>query len=56
MNVRFAVQEMNVPMSQYIEWPMTLFNSAAAIGEMTSWHIKSKLFNFSVWFLYAIIL
>lgn len=25
MNVCFAVQEMNVPMSQYIEWPITLF-------------------------------
>lgn len=24
MNVCFAVQEMNVPMSQYIEWPITL--------------------------------
>lgn len=25
MNVCFAVQEMNVPMSQYIEWPITMF-------------------------------
>lgn len=25
MNVCFAVQEMNVPMSQYIEWPVTSF-------------------------------
>ncbi len=25
MNVCFAVQEMNVPMSQYIEWPITSF-------------------------------
>lgn len=28
--------------------------SAAVIGETTSWHIKSKLFYFSVLFLYAI--
>lgn len=49
MNVCFAVQEMNVTVTRYI------VTSAAAIGEMSSWHIKSKLFYFSVLFLYAVI-
>lgn len=55
MNVCFAVQEMNVPMSQYIESPITLLIVQLRLVRWPVGTMSPNCFNFSVLFLYAVI-